>query len=282
METDHSVFNDSGKDSADGDDQQSFLNENYKVLAVTMVMLSSILAVVSCWLREVCYDKCGIEFCSGSVSTARRREIRRNHIRAMHLQRQMERDLQESSLAKQEERKQICGEFLQKLSKVRRMITGFSTLNGLLSNKMNMPIMTKFLPQVLTEADIAVEEVEETNATVEPTRNLKFCPHDPCKEHVLEAVCIICFRDYEVGEQVVWSSSETCRHVYHMECMLKWLSTGKKKCPICRSWFVPGTCFDGKEREQNPGATTNLGNSDQPHQGSDPVSTEPGQGLDSV
>jgi len=252
METDHSVFNDSGKDSADGDDQQSFLNENYKVLAVTMVMLSSVLAVVSCWLREVCYDKCGIEFCSGSVSTARRREIRRNHIRAMHLQRQMERDLQESSLAKQEERKQICGEFLQKLSKV------------------------------LTEADIAVEEVEETNATVEPTRNLKFCPHDPCKEHVLEAVCIICFRDYEVGEQVVWSSSETCRHVYHMECMLKWLSTGKKKCPICRSWFVPGTCFDGKEREQNPGATTNLGNSDQPHQGSDPVSTEPGQGLDSV
>jgi len=122
METNHSLSNNLGKNNTDEYDSQSFISENYSVLAVSMVVLTSILAFISCWLREACYDRCGVEVCSGSISTARRREIRRNQIRAIQLQRQMERDLQESSLAKQEERKRIYGEFLQKFSRVRIII----------------------------------------------------------------------------------------------------------------------------------------------------------------
>ena len=174
MEANHSIFNDIGNDHDGDDQQQSFLSENYTLLAVTTIILSAVLAIVSCWLREVCYDACGIEFCSGSMPTARRREIRRNQIRAMQLQRQMERDLQESSAAKQKERMKFYGEFLQKFSKVcytdaRCDDTGVSVL---------YPLTAKFLPKVLTEADIAVEEVDESKATVEPTRNLRFCAND--------------------------------------------------------------------------------------------------------
>ena len=81
----------------------------------------------------------------------------------------------------------------------------------------------------------------DSDNSSEPTRYLRLCTHDPCKVDVVEALCIICFKDYEVGEQVVWSSSSTndCRHVYHKDCILKWISTGKKKCPVCRYAFVP-------------------------------------------
>ena len=94
--------------------------------------------------------------------------------------------------------------------------------------------------QVLTEADIS-EEVDEANAQ-ETIRNLRFCPNG-CdkKEPAVEATCIICFKEYEPGEQVVWASQEAfcCCHVFHLECMLRWISTGKDKCPICRNGFVP-------------------------------------------
>ena len=84
-----------------------------------MVLGSFVLLVVSFWLREVCYDRFGIEFCVGSISTARRREIRRFQLRALQLQRQMERDLQDSSVSKQQERKEVYGAFLQKFGKVK-------------------------------------------------------------------------------------------------------------------------------------------------------------------
>ena len=94
--------------------------------------------------------------------------------------------------------------------------------------------------QVLTEADIS-EEVDEAN-NQETIRKLRFCPHG-CdkKEPAVEATCIICFKEYEPGEQVVWASQEACCccHVFHLECMLRWISTGKDKCPICRNGFVP-------------------------------------------
>ena len=108
------------QDAANQPLQPSFLAEHYTLLAASMIVASAILVVVSFWLREYCYDSFGIECCSGSISTARRREIRRNHLRALQLQRQMERDMQDSSVTIQKERKRVYGLFLQKFSKVSR------------------------------------------------------------------------------------------------------------------------------------------------------------------
>ena len=59
----------------------------------------------------------------------------------------------------------------------------------------------------------------------------------------LEANCSICLNEYEVGDSIVQSAAgteeEICKHVYHFDCMLLWLSQGKKRCPMCRHWFVP-------------------------------------------
>lgn len=56
----------------------------------------------------------------------------------------------------------------------------------------------------------------------------------------VDATCALCLEEYGVGEEVVWSSCRECPHAFHKECFMQWLSKGKKRCPICRHWFVPG------------------------------------------
>merc|ERR1711935_514469 len=44
-----------------------------------------------------------------------------------------------------------------------------------------------------------------------------------------------------------WSHSQ-CPHVFHKECLMQWLTKGKKRCPICRHWFVPGSKIDDQKQ----------------------------------
>lgn len=78
----------------------------------------------------------------------------------------------------------------------------------------------------------------------------------------VSGACIICFEEFKVGETVVWSDDTTkCRHVFHEDCMVRFLATHSKRtkrrhsrdpnnqhsaisysyaenpCPICRRTF---------------------------------------------
>mmetsp|Transcript_33144 Transcript_33144/g.79164 ORF Transcript_33144/g.79164 Transcript_33144/m.79164 type:complete len:275 (-) Transcript_33144:105-929(-) len=61
--------------------------------------------------------------------------------------------------------------------------------------------------------------------------------------------CTICFTEYDVGDVIV--CSKHCRHVFHQECMLEWLSRGNHNCPTCRSTFYVPT--DIKEESFDEG-----------------------------
>lgn len=84
--------------------------------------------------------------------------------------------------------------------------------------------------------------------------NARLClrlPAESCKKgkgmgRSVDAHCAVCFCEYEEGEKVVWSELE-CKHAFHYECMMPWLSKGKKRCPICRHWFVPGAKIDDQK-----------------------------------
>lgn len=71
-----------------------------------------------------------------------------------------------------------------------------------------------------------------------------------CKNGIhrtVDAHCAICCSGYEEDDNVVWSGLE-CKHAFHNECILPWLSKGKKRCPICRHWFVPGARIDDQKK----------------------------------
>jgi hypothetical protein len=44
--------------------------------------------------------------------------------------------------------------------------------------------------------------------------------------------CLICLEDYNPEEDLRLLS---CRHVFHKECVDRWLETGRNNCPACRS-----------------------------------------------
>lgn len=62
----------------------------------------------------------------------------------------------------------------------------------------------------------------------------------------VDGTCALCIDEYEVGDEVVWSNL-LCSHAFHKECLMQWLSKGKKRCPICRHWFVPGTKIEDQK-----------------------------------
>ena len=90
--------------------------------------------------------------------------------------------------------------------------------------------------QIVSEKDI----ISESNLHGESSEMSLSVNCSNGSSRVVESRCSICLSDYEVGEKVVRSPLSDCRHVYHEECMLLWLTKGKKRCPICRHWFVPG------------------------------------------
>eukprot|EP00980_Cylindrotheca_fusiformis_P030588 scaffold25076_cov122-Cylindrotheca_fusiformis.AAC.3 len=63
----------------------------------------------------------------------------------------------------------------------------------------------------------------------------------------VDAECTVCFSKYEEGDKVVWSDLD-CKHAFHYDCMMPWLVKGKKRCPICRDWFVPSAKIEDQKK----------------------------------
>ncbi|RLM69046.1 putative RING finger protein [Panicum miliaceum] len=48
--------------------------------------------------------------------------------------------------------------------------------------------------------------------------------------------CVICIEEYERGERCFVMPG--CAHMFHRECMRKWLRQGNPTCPICRATLL--------------------------------------------
>lgn len=91
-------------------------------------------------------------------------------------------------------------------------------------------------------------DYENDNLEMERERVLQLpVKDDEGKLRHVDAECAICLLEYETGDSVVWSTRKVCKHAFHDECILVWLSKGKKRCPICRHFFVPGSSIDDKK-----------------------------------
>lgn len=52
-----------------------------------------------------------------------------------------------------------------------------------------------------------------------------------------EIACPICLEPMKLGEEVAWSKLRRCQHVYHYECITRWLFDGNMHCPVCRDRY---------------------------------------------
>ena len=57
-------------------------------------------------------------------------------------------------------------------------------------------------------------------------------------DRTISGVCTICLCPYEDGDQISWSTEESCQHAFHTDCIIPWLAKKEEpKCPICRQEF---------------------------------------------
>ena len=98
-----------------------------------------------------------------------------------------------------------------------------------------------------TNDDFECNVVEEENQTDKVI--LKCCVEKLSGPFEInqEAYCAICLSHYEVGDKIVWSPTSPCPHIYHLDCILSWISVGKRKCPYCREFFTDKIDIDGKK-----------------------------------
>ncbi|KAK4795647.1 hypothetical protein SAY86_027973 [Trapa natans] len=54
-----------------------------------------------------------------------------------------------------------------------------------------------------------------------------------------EAVCAVCLSGMEKRDEMrdLWS----CRHVFHRQCLDRWVDLGHVTCPLCRSSLLPSS-----------------------------------------
>jgi hypothetical protein len=80
-------------------------------------------------------------------------------------------------------------------------------------------------------------------------------------DRAVSGVCTICLCPYEDGDQISWSTEESCQHAFHTDCIIPWLAKKEEpRCPICRQEFcaapnvshIDDTAFDiDLERENS-------------------------------
>jgi hypothetical protein len=58
--------------------------------------------------------------------------------------------------------------------------------------------------------------------------------------------CVICIEEYERGERCFVMPG--CAHMFHRECVRKWLRQGNPTCPICRATLLVAPAAAAEER----------------------------------
>jgi SUMO ligase MMS21 Smc5/6 complex component len=62
-------------------------------------------------------------------------------------------------------------------------------------------------------------------------------------QEFLQGVCEICLSDYIQESQISGSFNPECSHVFHTDCILKWLER-KQTCPCCRASYIVDEVVD--------------------------------------
>jgi hypothetical protein len=112
----------------------------------------------------------------------------------------------------------------------------------------------------VSSVSCTTDEAGEVNDTVDEAVT---------EERAVPIFCAICLTKYEISDRVCWSSNSECSHMFHEDCMLRWLvALGRKRskrkrfsanpserkmldyeltCPCCRQDFISRDVILGTE-----------------------------------
>jgi hypothetical protein len=233
-----------------------FLEEHYGAFVGYVVGGVFVTVISTIVVREVCYRRFGIDVCPGAAggfSQARqRRQISEDQRAAMEIAQQEQQANRREDLCKRRSERRakyevflkpkycICVSEKDLVScnpkhdiEIGSVPSSDDTSTS--SNSVNPAIEPSIPPRV------GLAATEDNLLLTLPTTTANG------QARQVEASCSICLMQYEVGDSVIWSTRKACPHAFHDECILSWLEKGKKRCPCCRNFFVPGKSVDDKK-----------------------------------
>ncbi|CAJ1857010.1 unnamed protein product [Sphenostylis stenocarpa] len=95
--------------------------------------------------------------------------------------------------------------------------------------------------------------IEKTNPTICYTKRLSKAEQGGAAE------CRVCLCELEEGEKV---RKLQCHHMFHRDCLDKWLQQYWATCPLCRKQVVPNDVVFKHRQHQNQAAEGFDGNND--------------------
>ena len=60
-------------------------------------------------------------------------------------------------------------------------------------------------------------------------------------------MCTICYCEFEKDEKLI---ELKCKHIYHEECIVKWVEN-TAKCPVCKARLTERPIFEEEDEEEN-------------------------------
>ncbi|KAL5856311.1 hypothetical protein ACOSQ4_006113 [Xanthoceras sorbifolium] len=78
------------------------------------------------------------------------------------------------------------------------------------------------------------EDDESSHLVAVP--NLSVCKFEEESSSSSEEMCSICLMEFD--EEDVVSRVSRCGHIFHMDCMERWLHCNHFTCPLCRSFLL--------------------------------------------
>lgn len=97
-------------------------------------------------------------------------------------------------------------------------------------------VSRSLLPETL-DAYSTVETLTHADVTAAGHASLAAAAQTPDARRVLcTTECIICVREFAVGERVRWLR---CPHAFHVECIDEWVLRHKNLCPLCQARIGP-------------------------------------------
>jgi len=276
------------EDEYSGSTGWNFSEQRFGAFVFVVTGVVTVVLLIIIFLREVYWRKYGVDICPNFLSRRRPRRSDPNEEadRAMaeELQRQLNEEEREAErIAKRKERREWYEQYIKDFTMVAEKKDLFyaheatnddtttpslETGDGVarLEHEKETPedprSFKKLVSSVSEISDEEVDDIESGEAADNVCKPVACDESDedahlylrlPVKDaegnlRTVDAHCAICFSEYEEGDKVVWSGLN-CQHAFHDECILPWLAKGKKRCPICRHWFVPGAKIEDQKRE---------------------------------
>eukprot|EP00541_Cyclophora_tenuis_P016697 CAMPEP_0116561790 /NCGR_PEP_ID=MMETSP0397-20121206/11784_1 /TAXON_ID=216820 /ORGANISM="Cyclophora tenuis, Strain ECT3854" /LENGTH=337 /DNA_ID=CAMNT_0004087983 /DNA_START=268 /DNA_END=1281 /DNA_ORIENTATION=- len=271
-------------DSASG--LAGFIQERYGAFAAIVLVGVMLLVVVSCLIREFCQRRYGRNCCQSSLDVRRqqareeRERSREDERLAAELQQELQLvDKEKAIKSTRSERRRKYVEFLRPYTMVVKPNDLCRSVSRFAKSDIKVvttdPDPLAFIDNEsssnqlsITDEEIGLsrcsegEQEQEGFRLHDNTTGRRSPLYDAGRDEVqlclpvledngetkrVDASCSVCLLGYEPGDHVVFSSRKVCQHAFHRDCIMMWLEKGKKRCPICRNFFVPGSSIDDKK-----------------------------------